>query len=265
MGAPLATDDKCALFRTSSGSGAPLVTRPVASPSGWPQSFWPFWPAERWSFSGVERTRGPESPPPPASVQPIPTFRDSSGQPKQSPAQSPSLPNPWLQSRVATTPASSDLTQGRNVLGPVEVQGWRQVPDRRIVEELLCFLVPARSTTTECRSDPTGPLAHRSTAPGPRCHPQDLPYLPLHAQAVHWGRAPTFQTRMQLGWLPHHWGRVLTGPRSKQLADEADRTDGPIPSTCGPRPLTLVRGAPFQGRRRRPLRLGPQRASGIPR
>jgi hypothetical protein len=25
-------------------------------------------------------------------------------------------------------------------LGPIEVQGWRQVPDRRIIEELLCFL-----------------------------------------------------------------------------------------------------------------------------
>jgi hypothetical protein len=75
---------------------------------------------------------------------------------------------------VVTPVRASDLVV--NVLGPIEVQGWRQVPDRRIIEELLCYLVlhdrhRTRSSWRCGRPTAFGPrwLARPFTLTCPRC------------------------------------------------------------------------------------------------
>ena len=120
---------------------------------------------------------------------------------------------------AAMTPANIADPSIR-VLGPVEVHGWAVEPDRRVLEELLCFLV-----------------LHDS--------------WPMSADQIQLALRPTNGSLPEVSRKTFH--TYLSGlrrsvrARFQALLGEADRTDGEESMGHLRAALGLVRGVPFEG------------------
>jgi len=139
---------------------------------------------------------------------------------------------------VATPPTDPVV----NVLGPIEVQGWRQVPDRRIIEELLCFLAlhgryRQNADQIQLAIWPTG--GKRQEVSRKTFHS----YLSTLRQCIGAEHLPdaTNAAGYRVVGVDSDWERF------ERLVAQADTSEGRPSIRLRQEALALVRGAPFEG------------------
>jgi DNA-binding SARP family transcriptional activator len=204
--------------------------------------------AERWrrhrgfnlsaASSGVSSGATPvvDADPPPTTAAP-PTFLTE--EPR-------TIVRPTSAQAPATMPVTPAISATGiltvNVLGTIEVTGWREVPDRRITEELLCFLVlhdsrPMSAEQIQLAIWPTGG-SHEEVA-----RKTFLTYLSTLRKCI---GAEHLPDAIGAG------GYRITGVESdwatfQRLVQEADSAAGPEAIGLRTQALALVRGVPFEG------------------
>jgi len=129
-----------------------------------------------------------------------------------------------------------------NVLGPPEAHGYRQVPERRIIEELLCFLVlhnrhPLNADQIQLAIWPTG--GQRPEVTRQTFHSY-ISGLRQCIGAEHLPDATNF-AGYHINGVECDWFTF------QRLSDEADTTVGRASITLRTQALSLVRGEPFEG------------------
>jgi hypothetical protein len=142
------------------------------------------------------------------------------------------------------TPTPSDRSGDPmlKVLGPVEYDSYRQAPDRRVIEELLCWLVLhnehshnadeiqlALRPTDGSRPEPTRKTFHSYLSALRQCIGAE--HLPDAT-----GAGGYRISRIDCDWL-----------NFQRLSGEADKTTGAPSIELRTQALALVRGVPFQG------------------
>jgi hypothetical protein len=139
-----------------------------------------------------------------------------------------------------TAATSSDLTV--NFLGPNEVIGWRQVPDRRIIEELLDFLVlhdarPMSAEQIRLALWPTGG-SHDEVS-----RKTFLTYLSTLRKCIGAEHLPDAigAGGYRITGVASDWGTF------QRLAKEADAASEGEAIAFRTEALALVRGRPFEG------------------
>jgi hypothetical protein len=139
---------------------------------------------------------------------------------------------------VATPPTDATV----NVLGPVEVLGWRQVPDRRVIEELLCYLVlhsryRQNADQIQLAVWPTG--GKRQEVARKTFHS----YLSTLRQCIGAEHLPdaTNAAGYRVVGVDSDWERF------ERLAARAEATEGRHALRLRAEALALVRGKPFEG------------------
>jgi DNA-binding SARP family transcriptional activator len=141
----------------------------------------------------------------------------------------------------ATTPDAYIADPSIRVLGPVEVHGWVVEPDRRVLEELLCFLVlhPGRSMSADQiqlalrPTNGTMPEVSRKTF---------HTYLSGLRRSIGADHLPDANADgYQVVDVSSDWAKF------QALTREADRTDGDQSLRHLRAALSLVRGVPFEG------------------
>jgi len=141
---------------------------------------------------------------------------------------------------AAMTPANIADPSIR-VLGPVEVHGWMVEPERRVLEELLCFLVlhdsrPMSADQIQLALRPTNgslPEVSRKTF---------HTYLSGLRRSIGADHLPNANADgYQVVGVDSDWARF------QELVQEADRTDGEESLGHLRAALSLVRGVPFEG------------------
>lgn len=129
-----------------------------------------------------------------------------------------------------------------NVLGPPEAHGYRQVPERRIIEELLCFLVlhdrhPLNADQIQLAIWPTG--GQRPEVTRQTFHSY-ISGLRQCIGAEHLPDATNF-AGYRINGVECDWFTF------QRLSDQADTTVGPTSIALRTQALSLVRGEPFEG------------------
>ena len=142
---------------------------------------------------------------------------------------------------TAVTPAADIADPSIRVLGPIEVHGWVVEPDRRVIEELLCFLVlhdsrPMSADQIQLALRPTNGSC-------PRCPARrSTPTSRACASSIGSDHLPDANADgYQVVGVDSDWVRFQT------LVQEADRTDGDESLGHLRSALGLVRGVPFEG------------------
>ncbi len=151
-----------------------------------------------------------------------------------------SAPSAAAPADPATAPAASELAM--NVLGPPEAHGYRQVPERRIIEELLCFLVlhdrhPLNADQIQLAIWPTG--GQRPEVTRQTFHSY-ISGLRQCIGAEHLPDATNF-AGYRINGVECDWFTF------QRLSDQADTTVGPTSIALRTQALSLVRGEPFEG------------------
>jgi hypothetical protein len=143
-------------------------------------------------------------------------------------------------SPTPTAATSSDLTV--NFLGPNEVIGWRQVPDRRIIEELLDFLVlhDSRPMTAEQIRLAIWPTGGNHDEVSRKTFLTYLSTLRKCSGAEHLPDA-IGAGGYRIKGVASDWGTF------QRLAKEADAAAGAEAIALRTEALALVRGRPFEG------------------
>jgi hypothetical protein len=198
----------------------------------------------RWSFPWSGDRRSPaasttapaETAPDPIDAVVVPV---GPGGPIDGPSAAPAG-TAAAETKIPAPSFHSDLVV--KVLGPVEVDGWHQVPDRRVIEELFSYLVfndrhPQNADQIQMALRPTDgarPDIARKTFHS---------YLSGLRQCIGADHLPeaTAGAGYRVIGVDSDWALF------ERLSDQADRTDGPESIELRRQALSLVRGAPFQG------------------
>jgi hypothetical protein len=184
---------------------------------------------------GAAVATSPGSPPPPGP----PLATDSAGATTDRLA--PEAPRVSADAEANGPPAvPGDLVV--QVLGPVEVRGWHEVPERRITEELLCFLVlhDSRPMSAEQIRLAIWPTEERDQEVAPKTFLNYLSTLRRCIGAEHLPDAVGARG-YRIQDVESDWGQF------SQLVKKADQTSGPEAMALRTQALALVRGPAFEG------------------
>jgi hypothetical protein len=128
------------------------------------------------------------------------------------------------------------------VLGPPDGVGWRQVPDRRIVTEIVCWMAFHRDHLHSADEVLVGVYSAEGTRREVN-RETFFTYLSKVRQCVGPERLPDATEAGGYGLI----GVTSDWETFKGLSAQADQTDGPEAIDLRTAALALVRGVPFQG------------------
>jgi hypothetical protein len=146
---------------------------------------------------------------------------------------------------AAGAPPAPTLTMGEltaRVLGPPDAVGWRQEPDRRIVTEIVCWMVFHHDHLHSADEVLVGVYPTEGTRREVN-RETFFTYLSKVRQCVGPEHLPDATEAGGYGLL----GVTSDWETFQGLSTQADLTDGPEAIELRTRALALVRGVPFQG------------------